>query len=192
MPTKMTRLGSKPLPESKTQTWVQTERSSHEAWVDLIRIHPRAVSLLHVLVTHMDRQDAVVASRATLAELTHCSEATTKRAIATLKSEKWIEVVQIGGKGGVNAYVVNSRVAWADKRERLPDAIFTATVLARRDEQDSIEATPLRLIPTMYPRERQLPTGSGEPENLNLELDLPAIHTDKETSEITAVNGDGK
>jgi len=96
--------------------------------------------------------------------------------------------VQIGGKGGVNAYVVNSRVAWADKRERLPNAIFTATVLARRDEQDSIEATPLRRIPTMYPRERQLPTGPGVPEDTSFLGDLPAIHIDKETGEINAIN----
>lgn len=119
----------------------------------------------------MDHQSALVASRATLAELENCSEATVKRAVADLKSGSWIEVVQVGGKGGVNAYVVNSRVAWADKRERLPGAIFTATVLASISEQESIETTPLRRIPTLYQGERQLPVGDGAPPPAQPELD---------------------
>lgn len=176
MQAEMNLLGSNPLPESKKQTWVQTERASHEAWAGLVRTNPRAATLLHVLVAQMDRQSAVVASRATLSALTHCSEATTKRAIATLKAEQWIEVVQIGGKGGVNAYVINSRVAWADKRDKLPDAVFTATVLARRSEQDEVDTVPLRRIPSLYPGERQLPTGDSR--------DMPALKIDKETGEI--------
>ena len=191
MSTNMTRLGSPPVTESKKQTWVQTERASHEAWADLVRTHASAASLLHILVAHMDHQAAIVVSRATLAELAHCSEATIKRAVATLKAERWIEVVQIGGKGGVNAYVVNSRVAWADKRDRLPGAMFTATVLARQSGQESIEDTPLRRIPTLYPGERQLPSGPGEsppsqPAMDGLETDLPAIgkRIDQETGEI--------
>lgn len=175
MSTNMTRLGSNPLSESKKQTWVQTERASHEAWAELVQSSPRAAALLHVLVAQMNQQAAVVASRATLAALTRCSEATTKRAIATLKAERWIEVVQLGGKGGVNAYVINSRVAWADRRDRLPEAIFTATVLARRDEQDAIDSAPLRRIPALYPGERQLPTGEGSAPDTGGDFDLPSI-----------------
>lgn len=181
MPTDMNLLGSKPMPDLKKQTWVQTERASHEAWAGLVRANPRAATLLHVLVAHMDQQSAVVASRATLSALTHCSEATTKRAIATLKDERWIEVVQVGGKGGVNAYVINSRVAWASRRDNLPNAIFTATVLASSSEQDKIETAPLRRIPSLYPGERQLPfdsEGSGE------SYDLPSLRIDENTGEI--------
>lgn len=187
MQTNMTRLGSNPLIDSKKQTWVQTERASHEAWAELVRTNARAAALLHVLVAQMDQQAAVVASRATLAALTQCSEATTKRAIATLKAERWIEVVQLGGKGGVNAYVINSRVAWADRRDRLPAAMFTATVIAARAEQDAIEDTPLRRIPTLYPGERQLPTGPGAA-GANSSVDLPALQIDPATGEITGLN----
>jgi hypothetical protein len=189
MSTNLTRLGSPPVTENKKQTWVQTERASHEAWANLVRTNASAASLLHILVAHMDQQAAIVASRATLAELAHCSEATIKRAVAVLKSERWIEVVQVGGKGGVNAYVVNSRVAWADKRDRLPGAMFTATVLARQAEQESIDETPLRRIPTLYPGERQLPSGPGatppsQPAIGGMEHDLPAMRVNKETGEI--------
>lgn len=191
MSTDMSRLGSAPGPQQRRATWVQTERAAHEAWARLVRSNARAATLLHVLVAHMDHQSAIVASRATLGRLAGYSEATVKRAIADLRADCWIDVVQVGGKGGVNAYVVNSRVAWADSRERLGTAVFTARVIASQDEQEmaAIE-TPLRRIPTLYPFERQLPTGPGEPPpsqpNLpELEPDLPSIvQIDPETGEI--------
>jgi hypothetical protein len=187
MVTKMTQLGSPAMTESKNQTWVQTERSAHEAWSRLVRNHASAAALLHVLVAHMDHQAAVIASRATLAAMIECSEATIKRAVAVLKKERWVEVVQVGGKGGVNAYVINSRVAWADNRSRLPGAIFTATVIASRAEQAHIDTTPLRRIPALQPGERQLPTGPGSLPDTGPDYDLPSIRIDPETGEITGI-----
>jgi hypothetical protein len=185
MMTKVTHLGSAPRPNSRTSTWVQTERSAHEAWAQLVRTNGRAAALLHVLVANMDNQAAVVASRATLAQLVGYSEATVKRAVADLKSDRWIEVIQLGGKGGVNAYVVNSRVAWADSRDKLGRAVFQATVVTTRAEQlDSLDSTPLRRIPTLYPGEQQLPVGPGlappsQPVLDGMEQDLPAIVRDE-------------
>lgn len=162
MQTEVTQLGSSALPSGKRATWVQTERAAHEAWALLVRSNQRAAALLHVLVAHMDHQAAVVASRATLAGLVGYSEATIKRAVADLRADNWIDVVQLGGKGGVNAYLVNSRVAWATSRDQLGSAAFTARVLVRREEQDDIKGGPLRRIPTLYPGEQQLPAGTGE------------------------------
>lgn len=161
MSANMSHLGSESLNSSKKQTWVQTERKSHEAWADLVRTNASAATLLHVLVAHVDQQGAVVASRDTLAALAKCSVATIKRAVVALKTDRWIEVVQLGGKGGVNAYVLNSRVAWADRRDRLPGAIFTATVIAARSEQDEVETAPLRRIPALHIGEH-LDMDSGE------------------------------
>jgi hypothetical protein len=179
-----TQLGSdRPATQTRGATWVQTERAAHEAWAQLVRTNQRAAALLHVLVANMDHQAAVVASRATLAKLVGYSDATVKRAVADLKADRWIEVVQLGGKGGVNAYVVNSRVAWANNRDKLPMAVFTARVLATADEQDAIDASDLRRIPTLYPGERQLPAGPGaeppsQPSIPGLEPDLPALDGD--------------
>lgn len=180
MKTEKTRLGSARPAEGRRATWVQTERGAHEAWAVLVRSNQRAAALLHVLVANMDHQAAVVASRATLASLVGYSEATVKRAVADLRADNWIEVVQLGGKGGVNAYVVNSRVAWADRRDKLATATFTARVLATAEEQDRIDTTDLRRIPTLYPGERQLPSGPGEdpPSQAildGMEPDLPAL-----------------
>ncbi len=183
-----TQLGSRPAPQQKNRTWVQTDRAAHEAWGQMVRRNPRAAALLHVLCAHMDNQAAVVASRATLASLAGYSEATVKRAVADLKAGRWIQVVQLGGKGGVNAYVVNSNVAWADNRDKISLAVFSARVIATREEQSEPDDNlPLRRIPTLYRGEQQVAAGDGEeppsqPFIDGLEPDLPYI--DKETGEI--------
>ena len=172
-------LGRPPLSESKRATWVQTERAAHQAWAELVRTNGRAAALLHILVANMDRSGVVVASRATLAKLVGCSEATIKRAVADLVADCWVDVTQLG-RGTVNAYAVNNRVAWADKRENLPMAVFSARVLTIREEQDSIETAPLRLIPTLYPGERQLPMPDEHSEGLP---DLPALNGHQDDDE---------
>ena len=136
--------------------------------------------MAHYLVAHMERTGAVVASYATLAKITGMSVATVRRALDDLKADRWIEVVQIGGKGGANAYVINSRVAWALGRDKLHMAAFTARVIADVDEQVQIDDAPLRRIPTLHPGEQQLPTGPGEdppsqPSIPGMEPDLPAL-----------------
>lgn len=172
---------------SNRVTWVQTERATHEAWGRLTTRSPRAAAMAHYLVANMESSGAVVASYATLAKITGMSVATVRRAIDDLKSDRWIEVVQIGGKGGANAFVINSRVGWAQGRDKLNMAGFTARVIADRTEQQQIDDTPLRRIPVLQSGEQQLPTGPGEeppsqPTIPGLEHDLP--HVDMETGEV--------
>lgn len=136
--------------------------------------------MAHYLVAHMERTNAVVASYATLAKISGMSVATVRRALDDLKADAWIEIVQIGGKGGANAYVLNSKVAWAMGRRDLHLAVFTANIIARIEEQTQLSDTPLRRIPTLRPAELQLPTGPGEdppsqPSIPGMEPDLPAI-----------------
>lgn len=176
-----------PLTRSSRQTWVQTDRSAHEAWGRLVHTSPRAAALMHHLVAHMDQSAAVVASYATLAKICNFSVATVRRAVDDLKSRQWIQVVQIGGKGAANAFVVNSRVAWAANREMLPLAAFTARVLASPEEQDAetIDGPPLRRVPILRAGERQLPTGPGEdppsqPAIEGMEPDLPSVQAELE------------
>lgn len=171
------------LTKPKRATWVQTERSAHEAWGRLVAASPRAAALMHILVAYMDQSAAVVASYATLSKLSSMSVATVRRAIDDLKVRNWIQVVQVGGKGGANAFVVNSRVAWATRRDTLHMAVFSARVLADAADQDveTLDGPPLRRFPIMNPDELQLPTGPGEeppaqPALEGLEPDLPALH----------------
>ncbi len=170
------------LTKNGRQTWVQTERSAHEAWGRLTVTSPRAAALMHHLVAHMDQSAAVVASHATLAGITGMSASTIKRAIADLKQGNWIQVIQLGGKGGALAFVVNSRVGWATSRNMLHLATFSAKVIAIGDEQESdyLEGPELHRLPVLMHGERQLPSGPGEgppsqPSIPGMEPDLPAL-----------------
>lgn len=165
-------------------TWVQTERKAHEEWAKLIRSSPRAAELLHLLVGNMNKHSAVVISQSVLAELMGVSKDTVKRAVAVLKAGNWVDVVRVGSeRGGVNAYVVNRRVAWADKRENQVFASFDARIVVSRDEQDKVlNSETLKTLP--YVGERQLPAGDGiaPPAQLisdELMPDLPAVGEDE-------------
>jgi len=179
------QLGTPPLTKSGRQTWVQTERAAHEEWGHLTVKSPRAAALMHHLVAQMDQSAAVVASYATLAKLSLMSLATVRRAVDDLKAGGWIQVVQVGGKGAANAFIVNSRVGWADSRDKLHLAAFTARVLADIEDQDAvtIEGPPLRRLPVLrHAGELQLPSGPGaeppsQPALGGLEPDLPSIRT---------------
>lgn len=178
------RLGTPPLTQTGKQTWVQTERSAHEAWGHLTVSSPRAAALMHQLVAHMDqRSAAVVASYSTLSKISRMSLATVRRAVDDLKAGNWIQVVQIGGKGAANAFVVNSRVGWAASRDQLHMASFSAQVLADANDQDAATLTgpKLRRLPVLNHGEFQLPTGlsqdpPSQPSIEGMEPDLPAIH----------------
>jgi len=156
-------------------TWVQTERKALEAWSQLTMHSPRASALLQVLVANMGHQNAVVIAQKTLAKMLGCSVRTVKYAVADLVAGQWVQVVQIGQHGTVNAYVVNSEVAWGESRDQIGRlSIFRATVVA--DAEDQTEATltrsGLRVLPIIYPPETAMPHGEGEP---GAQISLPGM-----------------
>ena len=176
--------------EASRSTWVQTERAAHEAWVHLMTKAPMAARLAHVLVAHMDgTSNALVASQSTLGGLMGgVHRNTVRRAIDTLEKERWIEVVQLGGKGGALAYVVNSRIAWGRSRSDMQYARFSANVIASVSEQTlPVEGREsLRQVPVLMAGEQQMPTGPGaeppsQPSMEGMEPDLPAISRDPNT-----------
>lgn len=163
-------------------TWVQTERAGHEAWAALIHKNPRAAQLLHILVAHMDEKAALVASHKLLSELSGVSIMTVRRSLAVLAEQNFIQTVRIGSeRGGVLGYIVNSRIAWADSRDNLRYASFSARVLVTSTEQtEPLDGPALNQVPHMAPGDLQLPHGPSIPppaqENIETMLpDLPAI-----------------
>lgn len=145
----------------KRQTFVQMERDSLAAMAELIRRSPTAARALSLLCSMMDKTNAVAISHQLLADRLECSLATIKRSLELLVDDNWIEVWRIGKSGTVNAYVVNSRVAWADKRDNKQHAIFAAQVIVdRADTPESQQRkAPLRKIPIIFPPEMALLTG---------------------------------
>ena len=180
----MGELGSErqTLPTKKQRShFVQTDRAAHEAWARLGTKHPAAAILLHVLVANVGEQNAIVASHKVLAKLMNASSSTIKRALRTLEEGNWIEVVQIGANGTVNAYVLNSRVAWTEGRDKLRYSRLQAQVLASEEEQTSgsLDADKAALLQLPRIGELQIPSGQGlpptsQPSFPGMEPDLPA------------------
>ena len=165
--------------KQKQGHWVQTERKAHEAWSVLVGKKPRAAQLLHLLVANMGHQNAVVVAQSILAKLMGVNERTVRRAVADLVEDKWVQVIRIG-KGKEAAYVVNDKVAWGQPRNELRLSTFSATVIADASDQTEASAGVLRRIPTLYPGERQLPSGDGldppsQPSIDGFEPNLPAL-----------------
>lgn len=187
------QLGRAPASQDRHRTWVQTERAAHEAWGQLIATAPMAARLAHVLVAHMGDGNAVVASQTTLGELMAVPgqqpvhRNTVRRAIQRLEADRWIEVIQLGGKGGALAYLINDRVAWGQSRDKLRYSKFSAQVLASESEQlrPLGDRPPLRQIPTLMRGESQFPHGPhDDPPSQGLidgtEPDLPTRDPDTE------------
>lgn len=143
-------------------TFVQTDRSSHEAWAHLTAKKPSASAVLHLLTASVGHQNAVVTSQKTIAKILGITDRTVRAAIADLEAGNWLQVVRIGA-GRECAYVLNDRVAWADKRDNLRLSRFSAEVLADAEDQTAASLTeePLRKLPRLG--ETQLPAGEGLP-----------------------------
>lgn len=104
----------------------------------------------------------VVASNKTLQSLLGISESTVKRALRTLIAGHWVQRMRIAG---AHALAINRAVAWVGPRGDLSHAVFGATVIASREEQDAIALDPgeLRQIPMAHPSELVLPHGVEPP-----------------------------
>lgn len=171
------------LPTRKTRGhFVQTDRAAHEAWARLGIQSPAAAVLLHVLVANVGDENAIVASHKILAKLMGSSASTVKRALKILEEGNWIEVAQIGASGTVNAYILNSRVAWTEGRDRLRYSRLKAEVLVSEDEQPKGALEKAKSDLHRLPRvgEMQIPSGQGlppvsQPFFAGLEPDLPSV-----------------
>jgi hypothetical protein len=159
-------------------TFVQTDRSAHEAWAHLTAKKPSASAVLHLLTASVGHQNAIVTSQKTIAKILGITDRTVRAAIADLEAGNWLQVIKLGA-GRECAYVLNDRVAWADKRDNLRLSRFSAEVLADAADQTeaSLSEVPLRKLPRLG--EKQLPTGDGLPPVSQqffsgMEPDLPA------------------
>lgn len=140
--------------EGGPKHWVQTERAAHAAWAALSVEAPRAAGLLHYLVSVMGHQNAVVISQKNIAAALGCSVDTVQRSASRLVKDRWIQIVQLGSTGTVNAYVVNDQVAWGERRDLLQGvSVFSAQVVATRADQpaSTMEQGELRRVPALYP-----------------------------------------
>lgn len=161
--------------------FAMVELHALEGLGDLIARAPRAAQLVTALIRRMQPGSAgvVVVSRETMRELLDSSMPTVDRALRLLIDEGWVQRIRIGG---AYALAINSRVAWIGSRGQLQHAVFDATVIASRAEQDAIalDPPPMRSLPMLRPGEMAIVTGPGEdpPSQPGLDgIDPPLIST---------------
>lgn len=148
----------------------------------LMQADMQAARLIVSLVRLMEPGSGgvVVISRTAMAELLKVSIPTIQRALKTLIEGHWVQRIKIGG---AYALAVNKEVAWVGPRGQLDHAVFQATVIAARSEQDAAALAPgkLRQIPMAQPHESVLAVGE-EPG--------PPVQTMIEGAEPVALTGD--
>ena len=100
----------------------------------------------------------VVASNRSLQELLSVSESTIARAMRTLVKGHWVQRIRVAG---AHAIAINKTVAWVGPRGKMDHAVFNATVIASRSEQDAAALEPgeLKQIPMAHPYDSILPVG---------------------------------
>jgi len=132
-----------------TADFVQVTRGYLSEMRKLQDKSPMALSVLLFLTERMTRQNAIVISQPTLAEILKCNPSSIYRAINLLRSENWIQVVKIGQ---TNGYLVNSRVVWRSHQDKRY-GYFNAEVIASETEQvqtvEELENQHLKHIPNV-------------------------------------------
>ena len=159
-------------------TWAQLNLAASEDLRGLIGRQPKAAQLVLALIEKMEPGGGgvVVASRNAMAELIESSLTTVDRALRLLAEEGWVQRMRIGG---AFALAINYRVAWVGPREDIQYAVFGATVIASRSEQDAMALNPvaMRHVPMMHPGELPLMVGPGSdpPSQPDLECIPPVV-----------------
>ena len=130
------------------------ELTALEGIQGLISRAPQAARLLVSLIRRMSPGSAgvVVISREAMREILGVSMPTVERALRVLITEGWVHRIRIGS---ASALAINRRVAWMGPRGEIQHAIFDATVIASRSEQDelSLNPPPMQRVPILAPGE---------------------------------------
>jgi len=154
---------AKGRPITQHAHFAMVELAALEGLGELIPRAPKAAQLLVSLIRHMSPGSGgvVVVSRETMREILGCSMPTVERALRLLMDEGWVQRIRVGG---AHALAINHRVAWIGDRGEIQHAVFGATVIASRSEQDSIalDPPPIRRVPIVRPGEDVLAVGQGE------------------------------
>lgn len=120
----------------RNNDFIQFSRRNGAEWKRLILNHPVAGSIMVYLMNNMRRDNVIIVSSKTLEQELERSRTTISRAVSVLVEQRWVQIIRVGS---ARAFAVNERVAWRDKADKRKNAIFSATVIANRDEQVSKE-----------------------------------------------------
>lgn len=97
---------------------------------------PAAFELLTLITERMNRSNALVISQATIGQLLGYGRTTIHKAVKLLEEERWLQVVKVGT---ANAYVVNSKVMWADKSGKRYGSFFAEVIVGEDEQNKTVE-----------------------------------------------------
>lgn len=163
--------------------FAQLELAALDGMQDLVERAPKATRLLLALIRRLRPYTGgvVVIGRETMREIVGCSMPTLDRALKTLIDEGWVQRIRVGG---AHAIAINHRVAWMGPRGEIQHAVFGATVVASRKEQDAIalDPPPMRTVPIVSAGEQVVTVGQGAtpPRQSSLTGYEPALRADEE------------
>ena len=147
---------------STKMRFAMVELDALEYMGELIKRAPNSAQLLVKLIRMMSPHSGgvIVVSRETMREIMGCSMPTVDRALKLLMEEGWVQRIRIGG---ASALAINHRVAWVGDRGEIQHAVFGATVVASRSEQDALSLNPpeLKKVPIIQQDENVIAVGSG-------------------------------
>lgn len=153
---------------NKLQGWVQTDKAAHKSMWQLGVKHPTALTVLHFMVSKMQRgTNGIVMSAQALSEQIGVSSRTVQSAIAVLRDSKFVQVLK---SGNTNVYIINSQVAWQGSRG-FRFASFNAQITLSENEQDKTaeelqaESREMMEVPVM------LFSGGPDEEIMDIEMD---------------------
>ena len=130
----------------KNSDFVMVFRSSMSGLRDLTRKNPGARVVLDFIIEHMDKSNALMISRETLADVMGCSTPTIDRRIKALKDGQYLHIIKSGTS---NVYILNAEVAWTTYSDKRVYAYFKTNVFASSVEQEkSVKAKISRQIKT--------------------------------------------
>ena len=138
----------KPLKKSPTD-FVQITRGYLHDMRILARRNPAAHQILWVLTERMNKSNAVVMSQATMSQILGYSQSTVKRGISLLKSECWIQTLNIGT---ANAYIINSKVLWRNHSGKRYASFYAEVVISADEQSRAVEEwdnVELRQLPVL-------------------------------------------
>ena len=116
--------------------FVQITRGYLQDMRILARRNPAAHQILWLLTERMNKSNAVVMSQATMSQILGYSQSTIKRGISLLKSECWIQTLNIGT---ANAYIINSKVLWRNHSGKRYASFYAEVVVSAEEQSRAVE-----------------------------------------------------
>lgn len=141
-------------------TFAMVEKQALFELDTLMKKDVNAARILIAIVRYLEpgSDGVVVVSNKGLQQMLGMSESTVARALRQLISGKWVQRMKVGG---AHALAVNKAVAWVGPRGDMDRAVFSATVIAVRSEQDekALKTTTLKQVPMTQDGEQVIPIG---------------------------------